>query len=361
MHEELKVRPIEQGDLQRLADFHHEAYGVASTPELWNWKYFQNPAGKHFMVIALDGERIVARMGGVPYAMVFDDEEMVFLQALDINILPSYRDGGTFVSLTVTVRELISTQFGPDIAEFGFGNKRVCDAATRWISFSPPTQVSYLVKMIAPGAYLHDRLRLPRLSRQPIEGETSLPDFPAERSEEGFSFREINEFDKRFDDLWERCIRERIMVIRNQRYLQWRYAQCPTGRYRIIVAERDGRLEACLVIQPRTRKGAVRVQIVDFFSSEEGIGALLPLLKTVTRWLKGTSVVSINCWMPQHSPYYPIFKKCDFRDRVSNNYLITKYSGQPDKNPSLAEALPNEKNWFYTQGDSDYQLLPHQE
>lgn len=57
------------------------------------------------------------------------------------------------------------------------------------------------------------------------------------RISEGIDIVEIKYFDERFDRLWEKCARDHTVIqVRDSRWLNWRFFQCPYLSYRVLAA-----------------------------------------------------------------------------------------------------------------------------
>ena len=82
-------------------------------------------------------------------------------------------------------------------------------------------------------------------------------------------------FDDRADRLWERARRPSFaMLIRDHRYLNWRYCQRPDATYILYGVERASELEGFLVARTTTYRGMRWGYLVDFLAPENDPGVL---------------------------------------------------------------------------------------
>ena len=85
---------------------------------------------------------------------------------------------------------------------------------------------------------------------------------------DGLTINEVSYFDDRFDAFWERVsIDYSIIVVRDRRYLNWRYVDAPNARYTIYVAEREGEICGYVVLGDNRSRGLVCGYIYDVIAS----------------------------------------------------------------------------------------------
>jgi len=180
-----------------------------------------------------------------------------------------------------------------------------------------------------------------RLSRVRWRGFGSLP--------EGVQLREIAWFDDGADRLWERT-RETFdyAVVRDGRYLNWRFCDPRAGVYEVRGAERpDGELAGYVVV------GAIGegAQIVDLLAEPGNTGALRALIGAATDIARKAGATTIELPMPRKHPYREVLARCGFVVRRSMRSLGFDHD-RPRPHDFLID--DREARYHYAFGDSDH-------
>ncbi len=349
----LIYRIVNNDDEEKLSRFNEEACGVLPPPGFWKWKYFENPAGPPAISIALEGERVVGRVGVIPVKVRVDSEEVMVSQAVDIDILEEYRKGVTFFFRLESMMRERAKDLGIDF-EFGFAIETTRKLATKALGFTFVAPVSKLVKIIDPIPYITRRLKIPYLHLL-SKCIKKLIVWKEERlSGEDVDTCEVYHFDRRFDDLWKKITMGNIMVVKDSTYLNWRYFKCPAVTYKVYAAEDKGKLKGFIVFHT-IDKGGIRYGIIaDLLYIPEATGVAEGLISTAVKDFVHQGVASIICWLPKHHPLYRILRRKGFLGRSTPHYLIVR----PHKKNIPIGILKEEANWFYMLGDSDYHIIP---
>lgn len=347
----LTFRLCSPGDEEELVAFHHRARGFNSSPEFWRWKYFENPAGPACVSLALDGEKVVGRLGFIPIRVRIGTRDVLAAQQVDSDILEDYRKGGTYFRLAGIVDKegkKRALAFG-----FGFSTAATKKISTEALGFSVVTPVTRTVKVIDPAYYISDRFKIP-LTYLPGPHFKRFIQWREERlAIDGVDMQEIIEFGSQFDDLWEKANPGSIMVVKDAIYLNWRYIKCPTVQYKIYTASEKGELKGFIAIQLKLKDGIKHGIIADLICLLNNPGIVESLLFEAVKHFLQKGAVSIKCWLPQNHPFYPVLIKRGFRARATKVFLLV----MPNESSDIsADVLQNDKNWFYVLGDSDLHL-----
>jgi GNAT superfamily N-acetyltransferase len=240
----------------------------------WHWQYFQNPlepnGSDRIWVVTRDGE-VIAHLGTMAAGVRLNGEAVLGRWSSDLIVDPRYRNGGLGVLLirewlqacdlalakglsreAIRIYERLGWEpvplrpvaFLPLTARAFTGRltrragvNALAGRATRWIGRAWTA---------ARTPRCHD-LRFRRLTDFPdvvddltsVGGPTVLGSSSATESEAGMT------------------------LIRNRRFLRWRYRDCPVGRYVIETAWRDDRLRGYAVFSVRAERGLRRGMIQD--------------------------------------------------------------------------------------------------
>jgi hypothetical protein len=155
-------------------------------------------------------------------------------------------------------------------APFLFGwTRRPARAYTKIKWFGDP--VPPLMRVLDAGGLLARYTRSRHLARIGTGASTAALKLsrPLRRAGNGSVVR-LESFDDRVDALCERARRpERAMVVRDRRYLNWRYCQRPDANYLLFGLERGAELAGFLVARVDQRDGMQWGYLVDFLAADD--------------------------------------------------------------------------------------------
>jgi hypothetical protein len=235
------VREYRQGDEAQILPMFHRSFYVARSPARWDWVYRDNPYGglKISEAFSADG-RLAAHYAGYPVR--FHREiggERRTLQALQIGDTmtePSFRHVGRGPTslLGRTVRHYYA-RFCEAQVDFNYG-VNTGNIQRFSLSFVGARRLEPLPFHVLD------------LARRPFTPPNALLSRLA-----GYRVERITHFDARWDELFQRVSGAyRLLVERDARYLEWRYARCPDTEYFLYAVFHRGRLAGWSVFR---RKG----------------------------------------------------------------------------------------------------------
>jgi hypothetical protein len=353
----LAARAIQPADRAAVFDLLRRVWGitpegsatVARLHEQWSWRFLQNPEAD----------------SGAPHGFVLERGDDIV----------------GYVSCTpmrVRIRSAVAPAFSPgewvtDPARGrGFGHllmRRVM--ALPGVGIAAPNELAYraLVRLgwsdvcrleswarvVRPG-----RLAFRRLLRQarreppaPQEWETT-PEPPAMplRAERGVQIARVPRCDERFDRLWRRVAPELgAAVVRDRRFLNWRYVDIPGRRYTIAAAEREGELQGYVVYYARRRDGVAYGHVIDLLVTRAAPACRDALLAYAVRDLKRLDVDVITSYAAPHDTFLRTgLRRAGFpvARRGPAVLAIDRAIGAPR---AIEPA-----DWFLTRGDSDLDM-----
>ena len=163
----------------------------------------------------------------------------------------------------------------------------------------------------------------------------------------------VTSFDEQVDKLWNEASKQyRLLVVRNAKYLNWRYARKPQSNYVILTIERNCKLEGYVVLSTKIH-GSLRWKkgyIVDIFA--KSAKAIHCLLKLAFNYFVRENVDSVICWMMKNQlPYICLLERNFINDSLSSQKLICRININDSDYEKLYHGV--KKEWFFTMGDSD--------
>ena len=238
------IRPYSVGDEQGVLSLWKAAFNNELSPDVWRWKYLENPYTEKILVCTGEDETILALFGGMPYRANQGGETIEIVHAMDIMSHPDYRGAGLFI--------------------------KTCSAFMDF--YCGPGEVSFLYGF--PGKYHYD-LGEKYLGYRELQGCLSFltartTDLACKKKRFGGRLVRITEVDPSFDHLWEECRGEYpLSVIRDSRFLCWRFIDHPLNKYEIWGYQRwpQKKIEAYAVF---SREGE-KARLVDMLASSSSV------------------------------------------------------------------------------------------
>ncbi len=107
----------------------------------------------------------------------------------------------------------------------------------------------------------------------------------------------LDEFDDRCDVLWQRSRHDdQAIVIRDRRYLQWRYRERPDANYVVFGFERGSELLGVLVARSGTHNGMRWGYLVDFLIAENENAILAALVEAALDEFRSGGAAAVSCY-----------------------------------------------------------------
>jgi len=345
-----QLRMLQKGDVEKLVDIYRDVIGVDLGRHYWEWKYFKNPFCDSFMSVAFDGDRVVGETGGIPCQIKVGHKEFLGMQIVDIIILAEYRKGGTFFKLMKMGR--LEAKKHDRSLSYAISIKKTYKISTRWLRFRGVFPIKRFVNVLDPSPYLKKKMgALGGLIGG--AGRVGLSAFrPGRLSvDKGLSVEDVKVFDKRFDEFWQRAGKSyNIAVVRDSKYLTWRYTECPIHTYNVFAATSGERLEGYIICSSATESGVKKGRIVDLFVEKGNCGAAGTLINRAMDWFREDGCALVVTW--GHDGWWlgELFTKANFTVKDTPHDLIVR-SASDDLG---MEYLAKPENWCFGMGDSDY-------
>jgi hypothetical protein len=209
-----KVRPYRPGDEEALLAFHNRAFAghAPRSRRHWDWKFRENPVGTTEIVLA-EGEhgRPVAVYAVVSHRAQLDSEACRAGLQTDLAVDSELRTGLGGSRLIVEIGETYQACFLAD------------DVRLEW-GFPEPELQRVCLRHLKVGV-LRDVVFLGREPGPLPENGTSV------------EVRACARFGAEVDELWRKCRGELgTCTLRDQRHLNWRYADHPDVTYTLLEA-----------------------------------------------------------------------------------------------------------------------------
>jgi hypothetical protein len=300
------------------------------TVEAWRWEFEQNPCGIQILVACDEDGRIIAHYAGLPAVYHIAGREQVAGQGVDSMVHPDYRRGlrkeGPFLAVA---RRYFATYGTHPVNPFTFGypNRRAIRVGQRLLGYVPVVD------------------RLPTLYRNFFEHDD---DDEVGRGLAGqVEVREVETFSPEVNGLWAE-LRDAypFAVVRDHRYVTWRYCKAPHLPYRRFEIRDADRLRAWFVTRAGWQQKPI-LALTDFFAAPDDDLALGLALHRAVRVAREAEQVRVEAWFPEQSrPFRTALERGFSREECLYVLCIRIHD------PAL-ELDWIRKHWYYTIGDSD--------
>lgn len=223
-----------------IRDFSHPKY--QETPSLWQWLYADNPcaeSSKQLGITIKEGEEVVGFNGLMPVEIQYKGKMLSGAWSFDTILSPACRGKGYGKKLAIAVKESNPLVLGLGISE-------IQAAIMRKIGYSINSDVQQLFfcnKITSFRSLAKYCLQMIKRLRY----FTLTDKIPSDLSIEVISSTAFKEHltPEAVDALWDQVHQGyRNIVVRNYRYLNWKYAENPANPHQFILVRHEGKLRA---------------------------------------------------------------------------------------------------------------------
>jgi GNAT superfamily N-acetyltransferase len=353
------IKLYELGDEARIRKLYELVLGKEFSEERWNWQYRDNPTGVLLIGLAEgnNGE-LVGQCALWPAKIKVGEKICVGAQSLDAMVHPDYRRQGIYSELA-TYMYRIAAEMGISII-YGFPNKNSHRLLAQRLGRvdlwdHPPIYVRILdvepllAERIGQNLALALMAPLGRVALSllaPRAGSTLPPDC---------QLMTTDRFDDRFDHFWETASRTfRIAVVRDKRYLNWRYIENTTDQYTVLTVERGSEIVGYIILKCETRFGLKIGYVADLLTLPDEPRVSQGLISEAARFFQAEHVHLVSCLVLEHRSTIRSLKRNGFRRLpkwLLPQELHLSVRSLSDHFPTAFVTDP--RNWFISWGDHD--------
>lgn len=344
---EWSIRAYREGDEKQMLELRKIAISETRDSQWWQWMYRDGPAGPAYVMLAEAKQKIVGQHAVMPVRLKIMDQVTKGGHGFDLMVHPEYRHQGIFRTLGTELAKSSGVR-GRSLS-FGSPNDQSRPGFIKWLQDIDICEVPSLVKIIDWGNVFKSRYGIPAFAgnllgfvREHMTRRIS----PSRNA--GVEIEQVSSFDERIDKFWLKASQIKgIMVVKDMKYLNWRYVAKPGNEYRIFVAKRQLEIAGYIVLKME-KGGQNRGFIVDLLALPGAETVAEVLITKAIRYLKSEGAAMIFCTMMLDAPYYGILRKLGFMRRPGGRLNVRIF----DQNISK-EFVANPGNWYYVAGDDD--------
>lgn len=307
------------GDEIAILDLFSLVYKKQMKPAYWNWRFQDNPAGKHLIKLMWDNDKLVGHYAVSPVKMRIGTEVYPSVMSMTTMTHPDYGGRGIFSELANSLYADLEQNNGVK-AIWGFPNNNSHYGFIKNLGWKDVGILNHLT--------LESKLVKPNENRN-ISISTSFNGSHAELMDNVTSDFAVS-IDKSIE------------------YLDWRYKKNPNVEYTIFNYTEENKLKGFLVTKkyPAAIEGQFNLFIVECGIPFASISLLTEFLMHMV-YHYGCELGSINIWLPLHDNRHIYFEKLGFIIGGKPTFLAAR------ANNELSCYIHDLRNWYYTYGDSD--------
>lgn len=344
------MRKYRPGDAPGLSHLSRTVLKEDVPDVYWTWKYTDNPWGESYSYVAEADGAIVGFVGGMAWQLTVQGHDYPGAQVTDLMLEPAWRRKGIFFPLNAKSQEEI---FARASWHYGVTNPtsfKIFQNRYGYQGFRPHK----IQKVLDIRPFLRETLRgghgfkmpklrklLPRLLRvkKRVAANVSL------------EVEAIENFDERFDDLWQR-VRHRLTMAttKTRRHLNWRYLRNPRFDYSVLAAREGDRVVGFAVLRVQQSEGIRRGFIVDFLTDPDHPAAAPFLIGQALAFFKKRKAAVVNTWVFEHDPAYPAFALHGFVAKTAETVMILTNSLTDGFSKDF---MSDVRNWHFAMGDCE--------
>ena len=351
-----RLGPANEEGVDRL---YHEVFPEIRDRESFRWKFHRAPEGPALAHVAVHREsgEVVASCAGRLRRFWIDGREVTAAQTFEAATHPGHRRLRLFRAVMAGFAMQV-TEAG---ALFAFGGK-MGEAAfrvgQRVFGFFPYLELRTWEVRLSYRVAFRRRAGAPGLPLAwAADGLKSLFT-PAQRG--SLRFERARQCGVEFDQLWQRTRDSlRVSAVRDSRWLNYRFRDCPVGEHRIWQAFRGEALVGYLVLRLWEQDGVRMATVLDWLDGQDP-GLLREMLVHAVEDARscGCDFLQLAAAEGSHAeaavsglPGFAVTER-EALDRVAGNLMPF---GDPE-DPAFAflGAVLDPGAWHYAQGDSDF-------
>lgn len=330
------VRAFRDGDEDQILPMFRRSFFVDRSVERFRWEYRENPYGNRKIseAFAEDG-RLVAHYAGYPVRFHSEAGALLALQVGDTMTEPAVRHVGRGPTslLGRTVRHYYARFCQGQVAfNYGVNTGNIQRFSLSFVGARRLEDLPYHV----------------RDARKPVP--VPHPWWARLGARLGiYRVERVHHFDARWDDLFRRVRGAyRLLIERDARYLEWRYARCPDVEYFIWAVFRRSRLLGWSVFRHRGDRGE-RLAWGDALFDPAAPAALPLLLAHVLAAPEHRSAEWVETWLTSRPVWWAErVRALGFENHPEPQdlgFVFVPFEVDPEE--EFRQAL------YYTMGDSD--------
>jgi len=361
-NDKFRFKVAEASDYPQIYQLFEDTFGEKRSDEHVQWKYWGNPSGEPFAVIAIDiqTDKVVAACTGMNKKAWVDGKESKGIMLWDIAVHPDVRGGGRlFRDITYGMQIAVNAQQG---VNWGFGGQSkptVIKMGIRWFGYHMILSLKCWELRLSMRPALVQRLgAFGGLLARVTDIFTKLSSHRG-----NYEIRVIDKCGDAFDTLLQQQKDlYRVSVWRDAATLNWRYFDHPIFVHQMLGAYKNDKLVGYIVWREYIDETVKVGTVLDLWHGESqriASDLFLAASQSARSRQVGFMRMSVETGTTTQLAIAAI-EGTSITERVEDDNVITAMMLGEDPNVHDAAAydemdtITEGANWFYTQGDVDF-------
>jgi GNAT superfamily N-acetyltransferase len=346
-------RPYQDGDENKLSVLYEDATGKWIGIDAWRWLFMNAPAGKGYIWFADHDGFLAGQKSNVPVDMMILGKRVHAAQSVDTMTHSNYRKQGIFLALARNVYEIAKNDNVALI--YSFPNQSSFHGLTEHLGFTTLANVKKFLRPVKIDDAITAKLKIPVISSLLGYISRLIYDlfFPIHSgSHADVEIKSASRFPVEAEKLFESLSGKfPNMVVRDTRYLNWRYPDRPNKEYEILLAYRGKVLSGYCVTGTAERRGYNIGYIMDIFADPSDSKTISLLIGNALKAMFKKNIVAVTCLITDRSHFVKFLRKAGFIFQMRGlSYNVKVLSPQEVD----VEKLKDLSMWHITFGDTDF-------
>jgi GNAT superfamily N-acetyltransferase len=323
---------------ERRAGFFEVMHGVGRShidEAEFDWWFDGNPIGRRLISLGVDGDRVVGVAAMSFFRMILDGEEREVAIPVHVATEAPYRRQGIFSELELNNEREAAADGSPVTITFpNAASHRIFVGRLGWIDL--PGRRVWARPLRAAGVVRY-------FAGRPSPSGGLVPEAREPRHFGDVRVEPLDRFPPEVDGVWRAAAPSYANhVIRDARFLNWRYADTPRT-YRRFGAYSAGRLRAVAIVGHTVKQGVSSGFLADLVSEPGAEAERVALLRRAAAELRADALIALPPRAQRRSflraGFLPTNRKIRFVGKVLNP------GGRLEPSPAA---------WHFTLGDFDF-------
>jgi len=345
------IREYKPGDKEKifeLINFVWGSYNAEVVKSVWDWLFLNNPfrpEGPPYILVVENNSDIVGLVCNIFVDLKIDNKVTKARWGCNFMTHPQHRGEGLMLSkMQLDI---------PILPWFGFSSQKILPLETK-LGGHRITSIYSQICILDMKAFLQNKYKnrfiacLGGVSWNLV----SKICFTRRVPNRSISITEITYFDDRFNEFWEEISKDYpVIVVRNQKYLNWRFITTPF-KYHIFTATKDRRISGYIALRQTERDGLNKGLIVDILARPYDKETINALIAKAIVYFRINRCKIVEClFLADKSVYYGLLKRNGFLIKRLRDCFV-RYS----KDDVESAPIKNPNNWFVTASDPDLEI-----
>ncbi len=359
---EITIRVHRAGDELAIAELLRDNYpntpDVAKIREMWTWQFRNEISRDSCVVVAEMNARIVGHYAVMWLDMTYRGRRIAGAISTATVTDKSVRGRGIFVALARKAYENLAAD-GCKLV-FGFPNSQSIHGFVTKLNWLEPGQFPVHIKLLKSQPFIERKLGRSWISSvlAPVTdaalGLWSTISTPAARNGV-LEFEEVDAVGEEAAALWSSTFgASRIALLRDKRYLDWRYLRKPGFQYKFVMAKSAGKCIAYAIYCVDKKLGLRMMYVMELVVGNSDAAATRDLCQHLNGLARQHAVDAISMLVLPGDPNQGIYRRFGFIRIPRKLFPQDIYFGAMVNSADIdQEYLRQDSNWYISWGDLD--------